>query len=222
MDTQRINQLSHEAALELLPWHVNASLDSSLQQQVSEHLEQCVHCQKEAALLANTLFAVNAEEPNYGQVDERLKGVMNRIDAFERLETTGTQESLLDRVANWFQSQLFTLTGLRVAAGLLTVAAVVGILASLPLDNEKQVYKVVENAVDVAPLVLTVYLDESVDKSEIQGLIASTTTDFELGQQTSLRYVVTLPAKTTALDVRTLWKTLEDNPKVQRVEMVPE
>ena len=76
MATSITNELTHDEALELLPWHVNASLNEHLSRQVAKHIDECEACQRESAILSSTMIAFNTEEPDYRDVDNRFQRLL--------------------------------------------------------------------------------------------------------------------------------------------------
>lgn len=83
MDTQTPDKLSHDEAFELLPWHVNATLDATLSEQVAEHVDRCATCQEESALLSNTIFALNTGDTVATSLDTRFGSVLGRVRDYE-------------------------------------------------------------------------------------------------------------------------------------------
>lgn len=77
------NELSHDEALELLPWLVNASLNERLSRQVANHVDCCEICQQESAILSSAIMAFNTSEPDYQDVDNRFQKLMHRINEDE-------------------------------------------------------------------------------------------------------------------------------------------
>jgi len=99
------NELSHEEALELLPWLVNASLNEGLSRQVARHVDGCETCQQEWAILSSTILAFNTSEPDYQDVDNRFQNLMHRIRDEEKLAQDdlhdSTEQSFGARLAAW-------------------------------------------------------------------------------------------------------------------------
>ena len=106
MGTQHANQLTHEEALELLPWHVNSTLEKSVSDKVSQHMEHCSECRGESTLLENTMLALNTGEPAPVDVDVRFRNLLGRIRDYER-QLEPTHESAgpryLETLRGWLE-----------------------------------------------------------------------------------------------------------------------
>ncbi len=220
MDTKHTNQLDHEAAMELLPWHVNASLSDELNQQVQAHVEACEECRTEKAFLANATFAANADEPPYGQADEQFKGLMNRIDAEER---TGDQINVTTR-PRWVEllSGLIPVSSwarVTAVAAMVVVGVTAGLVTQQTLKEEVNWnYKVLAGVKE--PLILSVQLNTEVEESFIRGLVSSTVDRFDVEKKSARRFLVYLPQDTVAGDITAVLKVLTAHEKIQRVEIV--
>ncbi|MEM7280614.1 MAG: zf-HC2 domain-containing protein [Pseudomonadota bacterium] len=225
MDTKHTNQLSREEAFELLPWHVNGSLSDELNQQVIAHLEVCPELRAEAALLASTVFATNADEPKYGQVDESFKALMNRIDADERQEELSKTPdrpwrqwlSGLVPTSRWsqaFSAAMLVVLGL--AVGL--VLQPVSVIDPVPVNPAEDPYRVLAGVKE--PLILSLQFSDDVDEMFVKGLVASVVNEYRVEQKSQRRYLVFLPKKTDAGEITALLKTLNNNAQVQRIEIV--
>lgn len=83
MDTQTPDKLSHDEAFELLPWHINATLDAALSEKVASHVEHCTTCREETALLSNTIFALNTGDTVATNLDARFSNVLERVRDYE-------------------------------------------------------------------------------------------------------------------------------------------
>ncbi len=76
------NELEHNDALQLLPWHVQGTLDEHEAQAMSSHIEHCAQCRQEAREMRQMLAVAGQRS---GEVDERrLDALMHRIEAFEQ------------------------------------------------------------------------------------------------------------------------------------------
>ncbi len=228
MASQHIHQLTHEEALELLPWHVNASLDDVLDKQVTEHVTHCQQCQQEAALLGNTIVATNAEEPEYGNVNERFQALMQRIEKAETDAPTLNSASIGTRVRIWFNKLLSpSPTYLRPAgavAGLFILATVVFVtLRPSELDMTSDDYRVLTTIpANQAPLQLLLHLNNAATLEQMQQLTKPLVSTLKLRKVTdnAKRYFLTLPANTQVGDVNQLLKALKADARIQRIEII--
>ncbi len=107
MGSTHTRQLTHRETLELLPWHVNASLGESLARLVESHVDECPECREESAVLAGAMLAISADEPDYGNADARFQSLMGRIRNEERARQAEREQavSLLSRIAQWLQPE---------------------------------------------------------------------------------------------------------------------
>ena len=197
MVTRTTDKLSHEEALELLPWHVNATLDESTAGQVAEHVEQCSECQEESAVLASTVFALNTEADYGGNLDSRFSKLMTRVREHEReIADAGESRSFMQTLTGWF--------GLNPAptrwAGAFAVGALVGAIAiftalrpagtgTLPPDA----YEVHENA-GASPLTLVVGFSSEPDAATLTDVQHVTPDGVNWQRVSPTEYVVTFPA----------------------------
>ena len=228
MASQHTNQLTHEEALKLLPWHINASLDELLDKQVAEHIDHCERCQQESALLGNTIVAINSEEPEYGQVDEHFKILMQRIEQSETSSPVIKSSSFSNRVRAWLNKlSIPTPTYVQTAgvtAGLLVLVATLFVTLG-PSESETTAgdYRVLTTIpANQPPLQLLLHLNQTVTMEQMQQLTQSLADTLELRKDpgNAKRYFVTLPANTQAGDVNQLLKTLKADTRIQRIEII--
>ena len=222
MDTKHKNQLDHDEAMELLPWHVNASLDDELEQQVQAHVDASEELRTEKAFLANATFAANADEPPYGQADESFKRLMNRIDAEERQEALASDTPK----TSWRErlSALIPMSGWAKAtavAAMVIVGITAGLVSQQMVQNESEgQFRVLAGVKE--PLILSVQLKKEVDKAFVEGLVSSTVERFDVEKTSARRFLVYLPQDTVASDISAVLKVLTANENIQRVEIVAE
>lgn len=113
--------LSHEQAIELLPWLVNETLSAGEQERVLNHSRNCVICRRELgdlqALRAAVAGAghVNAPEPDMRRVNARIDAAIAR-ERFPRV--------LLSRAREWLGSPL----RVAVAAQAVLLLALAGVI----------------------------------------------------------------------------------------------
>lgn len=92
--------MSHDAAIELLPWLVNDSLQGSERDAVQTHAMNCIICRREVAeleALQQSIHAMAAEAP-----PPDMRRINARIDA--QLERAGRGRQLLEGVRAFFAS----------------------------------------------------------------------------------------------------------------------
>ncbi|MDA8019219.1 MAG: zf-HC2 domain-containing protein [Thermoanaerobaculia bacterium] len=69
----------------LLPWLANGTLEGQELERVLDHLKRSPRCREELLFLSELRHAVELAAPQYLDVpDERLAGLIDRIDAYER------------------------------------------------------------------------------------------------------------------------------------------
>lgn len=194
MATSITNQLTHTEASELLPWHVNASLNEDLSRQVAQHVEVCGECQEEAAILSSTIMAFNTSEPDYRDVDNRFNRLMDRIHDDENAQQVAprqtSQSSIADLIASWIgvfpiQRQWVTAFALGVIIG---GSALFGTLrwTNVPVDDR---YEVLADPTPAA-LQLLVQFSESPSSASLAALRADIGANAELRELTELQYVI--------------------------------
>jgi len=92
--------IEHERASELLPWYVNATLDSQEAKLVEEHLGSCLVCRQELARCRELSDAtVSADGGGWTPSPAHFARVMARVEAAER--TRGP--ALLRRLVSWIR-----------------------------------------------------------------------------------------------------------------------
>ncbi len=92
--------MSHDAAIELLPWLVNESLHDSEREAVREHATSCIICRRELAELEALQQSIHAVAPEAPAPD--MRRINARIDAQLERETRG--RNLLAGIRRFFAS----------------------------------------------------------------------------------------------------------------------
>ena len=128
--------MTHQEAIELLPWYVNSTLSERERREVNEHLASCAPCMAELEQLAVLQLAVveSADEmPAPSQA--RMKQAMAQIDEFERARQSVRAEtnswlsdfwdSIADALFSWC-GPMPTLARAVVAAQFLVIIGLAG------------------------------------------------------------------------------------------------
>ncbi len=196
------NELEHNDALQLLPWHVQGALEGHEAQAMSTHVENCAECRQEARELNQVLTVAGQRS---GEVDERrLDALMHRIEAFEQHRQSAAssdgQEPPLpgSRVRGMFHSWwqwMVDLLAMRpaivplggVAAAVLAVVLVMP-LADPPQTGEYTVHSSTPAAEAAGPTVRVVFgappqaqeLDALSAQPGVAGIEARSATEYRL------------------------------------------
>ncbi len=214
------NELSHEEALELLPWLVNASLDVGLSRQVAHHVDRCEACQQEWAILSSTILAFNKTEPDYQDVDNRFRSLMQRIrDEEERSDVhEPTERTFGARLAEWLGFSVnprqwavaFTF-GLIVGGG----ALMTGLYWTGTQPDDE--YTVLSG--DDSPLHLQVLFVEPPGPEALDELQAVHSASLRWQRISGDEYVIVFPQEASVSDVAAVRGTLLSNELVKDVSI---
>lgn len=121
----RLEALSHDEAIELLPWLVNGSLDAEERHAVGAHASDCVICRRELAELTALDAAIRSSAADAPAAD--MRRINARIDA--RLERQTIRARIIAAIRNSLRSPW------RIAFAVQTVALVV--VATLFLQSQR-------------------------------------------------------------------------------------
>ena len=80
------NTITHEAALELLPWLANETLSDDQKRQVEGHVRTCVACRRELSFLREVRVGIQSRGDTGLSVQRGLASVMTRIDKHEHTD----------------------------------------------------------------------------------------------------------------------------------------
>ena len=98
------NSVSHEQAVELLPWLVNNTLDAQEKEAVLSHAQACVICRRELTNLQQLQDSISLA-PNASTIPEPdMRSINARIDA--HIDRQGRGRELLSRFLGIFDSPL--------------------------------------------------------------------------------------------------------------------
>ena len=201
------SQLSHEQALELLPWHVNATLESALSEQVAAPLEGCPECQQESALLASVVVSVNTEAPVANNADARFARLLQRVRQYEDRTPSATPSAapgLGERLRAWLTAPTLsprwaTAFGLGLAVGLSAL-----LFSLQPPESGGPAQYEVHASTEAAPLRLVVEFAGPPDARLLEELERSVGRNIDWHSQAPMRYVIELPGETTVETVADL------------------
>lgn len=113
--------MSHDEAIELLPWLANESLDAAESEAVQRHAADCVICRRELAELSALRRSIGNEAARVGAPEPDMRRINARIDA--QLERERRSRRWLATVRAWFGSPL-RVAVVAQSAALLAVAVV--------------------------------------------------------------------------------------------------
>ncbi|MGI9232125.1 MAG: zf-HC2 domain-containing protein [Woeseiaceae bacterium] len=221
MDTHTSDQLSHEEALELLPWHINATLETAMSERVAHHVEHCSACQEESAILSNTVVALNTGDQVTTNLDARFAGVLGRVRAYEQSDQATARPKprpIGERIAEWLGLPIRRMQW----AGAFALGLAVGLgalLFTLQSDDltpsSASIYGT--HSSGQAPLRLQLDLDHAPGASELSEL-KQTVSDRAIWQQVSdTQFLIELPDELTVKDVSDIRSQLLGNDSVVNV-----
>lgn len=206
-----IDAMSHDAAIELLPWLVNDSLQGSERDAVQAHAASCVVCRRELAeleALQQSIHATAAETP----VPD-MRRINARIDA--QLEREARGRNLLAAIRGFFASPWR-------AAFVAQSVVLIAIAATwLQVGLSQSEFRTLSTAETLpAGHYLRVVFDPTLDQAGIDALLADT--DLGVAAGPSERGVVTLRfAETVPADDRAaVTEALENDMRVLFVQPV--
>lgn len=212
-------ELSHNEALQLLPWHVQGSLATDEAAQVSAHLDDCDECRREAQELRG-VFSV--AQPAGCDVDEqRLDALFERIDEHEAAHGIGndaTTQSLADRLQRHLSAWWSPRWALPIGG---VAAAALALVLWLPQPvSPTGDYEVHSGAETTSPtLRITFNAPPQPNGTDLFGqhaLIVNAT------PESSTQYVVRVRPDLSVADLSTLIRDLEDRPDVATVNIASE
>ena len=79
---KKADEMTHEAAAELLPWLVNDSLPDDELHRVRAHAQSCVACRKDLARLETLRDTVTAGATEVDPPPVDMRRINRRIDAY--------------------------------------------------------------------------------------------------------------------------------------------
>ena len=220
MASTHAHQLTHREALELLPWHVNASLSESLSRLVESHVEECSACQEESAILAGAIIALSADKPDYSSADARFQSLMGRIRAEERTQPEVSEQeqavSMLTRLQQWLQpnpqwAAAFTV-GLVIGAAVLFGA--LQLIEEPAIDSEYRVLSGTD-----AALRLTVRFNNAPSAETLERLGSQIGPAHAWQAQGDVVYVIDLAGDASVQDVANVRSTLLADESVDAVSL---
>jgi len=203
MVTQTSNQLSHEEALELLPWHVNSSLERALSEKVARHVQHCSDCQQESAFLTSTIVAVNSDEAVTPNLDSRFSSLIERVREHEQSADGQSKRPIGQRVFAWLglAQPRYQWAGALALGLVVGVAAILVALQSSNVDPDSTLIYEVHSSPRSAPLHLLVEFEQAPGEDLLAELERAAGQTITWQKQTDTRYLIELPDKTTVKTV---------------------
>ena len=155
--------MSHDAAIELLPWLVNDSLRGSEREAVQAHATSCIICRRELAeleALRHSIQSMKAEAPI-----PDMRRINARIDA--QLDRESRSRNLLAALGRFFESPW------RVAFAAQSVALVAVAALWLQAGNSEPEFQTLTST-EALPTghYLRVVFDPTVDRQVIDAMLA--------------------------------------------------
>ncbi|MGI9287737.1 MAG: zf-HC2 domain-containing protein [Pseudomonadales bacterium] len=217
------NQHEHDDVLELLPWHLNNTLNAEESERVRSHLQQCVACQQEAELLTTALDAANTYAPIPSNPEDRFDTLMARIEETEAENSTTHTVSAGNGIGRelsiWWQGIVANIGssagwGAAIAAGVLV--AVIG-FQSLPSDDAPYETVITAATGDKSPLALRIQFKDAITRAEARQLLQGSGVEFALVQEDAVNYIVSLPNDAPVAALNTLLQALSTETEIANV-----
>ncbi|MGH1539855.1 MAG: zf-HC2 domain-containing protein [Arenicella sp.] len=209
----------HDQITELLPWYVNNTLSKDETALVEQHLNQCKICQQDHDELIEMLKVSNHND-SVQPSTMQFQNIMQRVDDSEagnvvpltKVETKNHPKPL------WMKlSMAASITALFIA----TLIIVNMQRADLTGQTQEQ-YQVLtthQNDSNHLPKV-AITLHTGSQANDLQPLLNSINTSFELEQASSQRLLVSLPETYTVTDISRFLQTLKLQPEISSVELL--
>lgn len=209
----------HRELAELLPWHVNRTLDADEQQRLDAHLEHCDRCRAEHARWHETLEASAGPETVPEHSEARLSRIMERIETHEATTArrTGADIGFLAQLQRLAKNALMVSPqALGATAVVLAAAGLVVFTVTSPTKDE---YETRSAADQGSSMQLNVTIDGGWSDKQIDALIAEAGDGLQWQTDEAGHIRVTLPADMPASDVLGIVSALKARQGVVQVEM---
>ena len=197
--------VSHEQAVELLPWLVNDSLDEQEKEAVLEHAHACVICRRELSSLRKLQDSISQASNAMPIAEPDMRNINARIDAIIDRQNRGRE--LLSRLREVFDSPW------RIAFAAQTIVLIVlaGVLFwPEPRGGEFTTLTQTENLPDGQ--YFRVVFSPDLQPSQLRILLDKH--DLTIVDGPSIRGVYTLGIANTSLHGDMLLSSLQDDPNV--------
>lgn len=205
--------IQHDEALELLPWLVNGSLDSSEHDAVKAHAKNCVICRRELA----ELRVVQQSVATLGESSEIPAPDMRRINA--RIDAALEQRTLAGLLAEYWH--LMTASRLRVAFAVQSLVLVaVTVMIFLPQEPADRFTTLSTLETLPAGHYLCIVFDPTIPEEEAARMIEANQLSVVAGP--SDRGVITLrfPDTLLANERRTILRGMQSESRILFVQPV--
>jgi hypothetical protein len=202
-------ELSHERALELLPWLVNATLRGSEREQLEAHVRDCLVCRAELRS-QRALAAFVRDRPTLDRsVDQGFDALLARIDAGDvRTQTPRRWQTMLRDHPTWL-------------AGASAAAAAVLLLAVWIGSGQSELARSVPFTTLTQPqatagLLLDVIFAEEVSEAQMRALLREIDATIVAGPSQLGRYTIRVAFDgTAARDANALLALLHEDARVR-------
>lgn len=207
-------RMTHQQALELLPWLANETLDAIERERLERHLRDCLVCHAELKS-QRALHALVKEQPTVGVSAERdFDALLARVD--ERDSSRGPARAL-GRRRRWWPAPAGATRLLAGAAAALAAAitVVAWLSAAGPVADEPGAYSALaQPAGDGGPLVDIVFA-QGVSETQMRALLREIDATIVTGPSDLGRYTVRAAAVSSAPERDTLVQRLRADARVR-------
>ncbi len=215
---------SHKDIIELLPWHVNNSLNRVESKRVENHLKDCIICQEEilrlqhlAYLIANETYEISSEssiKDNFSMLENRIK-INSENQKSHNIISKISQKT--------FGFRMGKITDISLPKPALAMAATVFISLLLPRlefnstadlsATQFQTLSSSEIAVVSKNTVRVIFLDDS-QKMDINNLLSSVNGHITSGPTEQGEYAISIDGVLNANNVKNVIENLKKNSNV--------
>ncbi len=203
--------ISHDAAIELLPWLVNESLRGSEREAVKAHATSCIICRRELAELEALQASVHAMAVEAPAPD--MRRINARIDA--QLERESFGRNLLAGIRRFFESPW------RAAFAAQSLALVAVATLWLQAGSDEPAFRTLSATESLpAGYYLRVVFDPTLDQASIDALLAGAGLGIAAGPSERGVFTVRFADASAETDRAALIETLQNDARVLFVQPV--
>ncbi len=196
---QSAHDAVHQQSWELLPWHVNGTLDEAEKTLLDKHLMECLICRKELEILRDIASTMSESREQQFVPASSLAATMKRIRSAERRATSqGAWRRVTRRVLDSFDSLSleFPFVARFVVAQTAVILVLVAIVLTPWLKPVVPLYRTLADTEDPAHgdrARIYVVFDKAITEGEIRSLLSGVRGRLAGGPSTAGVYLVEIP-----------------------------